>query len=72
MKAVRVLSAHNREGGCLLGHWEREPQEENKLEGVVEWEPVYSADETLNDGQEAEDNPVLKRFISCRTRGELI
>jgi hypothetical protein len=50
----------------LLGEWKREPQEEHKLEGVVEWEPVDSVDDTLNDGQESIDNPVCQplRIIS--------
>lgn len=40
------------------GLWESKPEGEDKLEGVVEWEPVDGADQALKDGQETEDNPV--------------
>jgi hypothetical protein len=43
------------------GSWEGEPENEDELECVVEWEPVNSVDCTLEDGQEGEDNPVLKQ-----------
>ena len=36
-------------GVCLPEGGEREPEEENKLEGVVEGEPVDDADQALND-----------------------
>lgn len=44
----------------LLGHWKREPQKENKLEGVVEWEPVNGIDQALKHSQESIDNPVCQ------------
>jgi hypothetical protein len=40
---------------------ECKPENEDKLECVVEWEPVDGADCTLKDGQEREDNPVLEQ-----------
>jgi len=48
------------------GHWERKPQEENELEGVVEGEPVDSAKKTLKDRKECKDDPVCKplRIVS--------
>lgn len=36
-------------GDDLLEGGEREPEEENKLEGVVEGEPVDDGDQALND-----------------------
>jgi hypothetical protein len=39
---------------------QREPQEEDKLEGVVEGEPVDHANKTLNNGEKGEDNPVCQ------------
>lgn len=36
-------------GDHLLEGRKREPEEENKLEGVVEGEPVDDADQALND-----------------------
>jgi len=41
------------------GDWEREPEDEDKFEGVVEGEPVYGADGALKDGQESVNHPVL-------------
>ena len=38
-----------RQGGHLLEHGEREPQQEDELEKVVEREPVDDADEALDD-----------------------
>lgn len=38
--------------------WESEPENEDELERVVEWEPVNGADQALKDSQESEDNPV--------------
>jgi len=35
-----------------------QPQREDELEGVVEWEPVHGVDGRFKDGQEGEDNPV--------------
>lgn len=40
--------------------WKRQPENEDKLEGVVEWEPVDSADRALEHGQESEYHPVLE------------
>lgn len=37
---------------------EREPEEEDKLEDVVEGEPVDDLDETLNHSEKREDDPV--------------
>jgi len=45
------------EVGTLEGG-EGEPQKENKLEEIVEREPVYNADKALNNSEEREDNPV--------------
>jgi len=42
------------------GNWESEPENEDKLECVIEWEPVNSADQALKDCQESEDNPVCE------------
>ena len=41
------------------GLWESEPEGEKELEGVVEWEPVDGVDQGLEDGEEAENDPVL-------------
>jgi len=38
--------------------WESEPQSKDKLEGVVEWEPVDGIDGALKQSQEGENNPV--------------
>jgi hypothetical protein len=38
----------------------RHPEDQNKLEGVVEGEPVHGADSALEDRQEGIDNPVRK------------
>lgn len=38
--------------------WESEPEGESKLEGVVEREPVDSADGALKESQEGKHNPV--------------
>jgi len=42
------------------GDWEREPEDEDKFEGVVEGEPVYGADGALKDGQESVNHPVCE------------
>lgn len=41
------------------GLWESEPEGEEELEGVVEREPVDGVDQGLEDGEEAEYDPVL-------------
>jgi hypothetical protein len=41
-----------------------EPERENKLEGVVKGEPVYSIDSTLKYSQECEYDPVLEIHVS--------
>jgi len=38
--------------------WESEPQNKDKLEHVVHWEPVGWLECTLKDTQEGEDDPV--------------
>jgi len=43
----------------LPGDWKSQPENDDELEGVVKWEPVDSADSTLNNGQEGKNNPVL-------------
>lgn len=43
---------------------EREPQKENKLEGIVEGEPVNNADKALKNGEERENNPVLNAQLA--------
>jgi hypothetical protein len=52
--------------------WECKPENKNKLEGVVEWEPVYGAHCTLEDSQEGEDDPVLDEGISSSVRGRIL
>jgi len=47
-------------------HWESEPEDENELECVVEWEPIHGADGTLKNGQEREDNPICKPLSVIR------
>lgn len=42
------------------GLWESKPKGEEELEGVVEWEPVDGVDQGLEDGEEAENDPVLE------------
>ena len=44
----------------LLEGGQPQPQEKDKLEGVVEGEPVDDADQALDDGEEGEDDPVRK------------
>jgi len=39
-------------------HWECEPQDKNKLKCVVEWEPIDSANGTLENRQESENDPI--------------
>jgi len=34
------------------------PEDEDKLEHVVEWEPVNGVDQALNNGEERKDNPI--------------
>lgn len=43
-------------GAASLG--KSHPQDEDKLKEIVEWEPVSSANSTLDDGEESEHNPV--------------
>lgn len=39
--------------------WEHEPDDNECLDGVVEWEPVENdVDKGLDEGEEAEDHPV--------------
>ena len=45
--------------------WEREPEDENELERIVEGEPVYGADSTLKDGQESIDHPILQKSLAA-------
>lgn len=45
---------------------ESQPQQEDELEDKVEGEPVNNAEEALDDGEESENNPVLKNGISRR------
>jgi len=40
--------------------WEREPEDEDELECVVEGEPVHGTDGALKDGQERKDHPVCE------------
>lgn len=49
----------------LPGDWECEPQNEEKLEGVVERKPVYNSENALKYSQESENNPVLYIYISA-------
>jgi hypothetical protein len=48
----------------LPSNWEREPENKDELECVVEWEPVYGADGALKNGQESKDDPVLQEPVS--------
>jgi len=41
-------------------NWEREPENKDELEGVVEWEPIHRTDGALKNGQESIDDPVCK------------
>ena len=61
----------------LLSLWESHVHDEDKLEGVVEWEPVGGVDERLDDGEAGVDDPVLfttqsactvQRSVSCLIR----
>jgi hypothetical protein len=50
---------------CIIpGSWKCEPENENELECVVEWEPVYGADGTLKYRQEGKHHPVLEIDVS--------
>lgn len=51
----------------LPGLRESHPQDEDELEGVVEWEPVDGVDGGLKHGQEGVDDPVL-RSVSMHLR----
>lgn len=42
----------------LPGLGKSHPQGQDELEGVVEWEPVNGVDGALENGQEAESDPV--------------
>jgi len=47
------------------------PENEDELEGVVEWEPVDSADSALENSQEGIDNPVSQPLsVIARLCGE--
>jgi len=47
------------------------PENENELEGVVEWEPIDGVDSALKDSQEGIDNPVSQPLsIIARFCGE--
>jgi len=52
-----------------IGLWERQPKDKNKLEGVVEWEPVNGADCTLKYGQEGIYNPVRQPLCIISASG---
>ena len=39
--------------------WKSHPEDEDELEGVIEWEPVDSIDSGLDDGEEGIGHPVL-------------
>jgi hypothetical protein len=44
---------------------EREPEEEDELEDVVEGEPVDNLDEALEHGEEGENDPILKNALAA-------
>lgn len=44
----------------LPSYWKSQPEDKDKLEGVVEWEPVDRTDGALKDRQESKDDPVLE------------
>lgn len=44
---------------------EREPEEEDELEDVVEGEPVDNLDEALKHGEEGENDPILKNELAA-------
>lgn len=50
--------------GNLPEDGQRQPQEEDKLEDEVEGEPVDNVDEALQNGEEGEDDPVLRAIVS--------
>jgi len=53
------------------GLGKRHPEDEDELEGVVEWEPVDSAYSALEEGQESIHDPVRKPLsIIGRLGGE--
>jgi len=41
-----------------IGLWESHPEDSDKFEGKVEWEPVDGIDGALKNGQESIDHPV--------------
>ena len=43
----------------LPSDWERKPEDEDKLECVVEGEPVHRADGAFKYSQEGIDHPIL-------------
>lgn len=48
---------------CLPSLGEGHPENEDELEGVVEWEPVDGVDGALEDGQESESDPVSQPLL---------
>lgn len=46
-----------------------EPENEDKLEGIVEWEPVNGGYKTLENGEEGKYNPVLSK-VSYKRPGK--
>lgn len=47
---------------CLPSLRKSHPEDQDKLEDVIEWEPIDSIDSRLNHGQEGIHNPILPRM----------
>lgn len=62
-RGMRILVADSQKGDYLPEDGKTKPQKEHELEGEVEGEPVHNVDQTLNDGEECKDNPVLCHVI---------
>lgn len=61
VRVTQSLRESAQKGGQidLLERRQRQPEEEDKLEGEVEGEPVDDADKALEDGEAREHDPVL-------------
>lgn len=58
-----ISRIHTLRMGHSPSNWECQPEDKDELEGVVEWEPVDSADSALKDSQEGKDYPVLEKRL---------
>jgi len=69
--AEKRLEQGAEDDGGTTGLRQSHPDEEDKLEGVVEGEPVDGVDSTLEDGQEGESDPIsdpldIVRRLNCK------